>query len=65
MIEFELPPRFSIVRRIGEGGMGVVYEAFDCERDTAVAIKVLHRTSADALLLFKREFRAVQDSEPP
>ncbi|MGO8998964.1 MAG: serine/threonine-protein kinase PknK [Polyangiaceae bacterium] len=65
MIEFELPPRFSIVRRIGEGGMGVVYEAFDRERDTAVAIKVLHRTSADALLLFKREFRAVQDLNHP
>jgi serine/threonine protein kinase len=31
--------RFEIKREIGEGGMGVVYEAFDKKRQTRVAIK--------------------------
>ena len=31
--------RFEIVRKIGEGGMGVVYEAFDRKRNQRIAIK--------------------------
>jgi serine/threonine protein kinase len=31
--------RFEIVRVIGEGGMGVVYEAIDRKRNTRIAIK--------------------------
>jgi len=31
--------RFEIVRKIGEGGMGVVYEAFDRRRNQRIAIK--------------------------
>ena len=31
--------RFEIVREIGEGGMGIVYEAFDRKRDLKIAIK--------------------------
>ena len=29
-----LPPRFATPKRIGSGGMGVVYEAIDVERGT-------------------------------
>ena len=46
--------------------MGVVFEAFDRERNARVALKTLKRLSsrkaeAQALLRFKREFRALQD----
>ncbi len=59
------PPRFEVIRRIGEGGMGVVYEAMDVERGVRVALKtVLHR-DADALARFKHEFRALQDIHHP
>src|SRR5207249_11365200 len=31
--------RFEILRELGEGGMGIVYEAFDHRRKTRIAIK--------------------------
>ncbi|HEY0194999.1 MAG TPA: serine/threonine-protein kinase, partial [Kofleriaceae bacterium] len=56
---FTAPPRFQIVRRIGAGGMGVVYEAIDRDRDLHVALKHLAEPSAATLYLFKREFHAL------
>jgi tetratricopeptide (TPR) repeat protein len=35
--------RYRVHRRIGSGGMGVVYAAYDPELDRQVAIKLLHR----------------------
>jgi tRNA A-37 threonylcarbamoyl transferase component Bud32/tetratricopeptide (TPR) repeat protein len=64
----EAPPqsaRFDIVRRIGKGGMGVVYEAFDRELEARVAIKAVRQTTADTLLRFKNEFRTLADLEHP
>ena len=55
--------RFSITRRLGAGGMGVVYEAIDNELGTRVALKTLQHLDGRALLLFKQEFRAVHDLE--
>src|SRR5262245_26256999 len=63
--EFQGTPRFGITRRLGEGGFGVVYEAFDRERQITVALKTLQRFNADALYLFKREFRALADLSHP
>jgi serine/threonine protein kinase len=57
--------RFQIVRRLGAGGMGVVFEARDLLRGTRVALKVLRRLGPEALLRFKTEFRALQDLQHP
>jgi len=53
--------RFVVKCRLGEGGMGIVYEVDDVERDTRVALKTLRRLDAQGLYRFKREFRALQD----
>ncbi len=51
--------RFEVLRRIGAGAMGVVYEAIDRQHDRRVALKILKRLDADAVLRFKHEFRAL------
>ncbi|MFO0588753.1 MAG: protein kinase [Polyangiaceae bacterium] len=57
--------RFQVLRRLGKGGMGVVYEALDLERNERVALKTLRRLSANAVLRFKTEFRALQHIDHP
>ena len=53
--------RFAVVQRIGAGGMGVVYEAFDRERQERVALKTLREFDGDALYRFKQEFRSLSE----
>ena len=57
--------RFSVSRKIGEGGNGVVYEAYDQELEERVALKVLRRLGGDEILHFKNEFRALQGVQHP
>ncbi len=51
--------RYEIVKLLGSGAMGLVYEVFDPIRGEQVALKTLRGHSPRALALFKREFRAL------
>jgi hypothetical protein len=59
--DFRGTERYTLIRRLGAGGMGVVYEVLDRERSEAVALKTLLRASAAAIYRFKREFRSLAD----
>ena len=62
---FEGTERFRVLRQIGEGGMGVVYEAHDRELDSRVALKTLRTREPRAILRLKNEFRALRDLQHP
>jgi tRNA A-37 threonylcarbamoyl transferase component Bud32 len=57
--------RFVLRRRLGAGGMGVVYEAFDHQLKSRVAIKLLREMDPGSLVRFKQEFRILQGVEHP
>jgi tetratricopeptide (TPR) repeat protein len=63
--EFSGTERFAVVRRIGAGGMGVVYEAHDRQRNESVALKTLPQLRADTLYYLKQEFRALSGVSHP
>ncbi|MCG8416507.1 MAG: AAA family ATPase [Proteobacteria bacterium] len=57
--------RFQLRAKLGEGGMGIVYDAYDRSRSMSVALKTLRRVSAANLYRFKREFRALSGLSHP
>ena len=63
--EFQGTERFAIEGRLGAGAFGVVYRAFDRERDAAVALKTLRRADVEALYRLKQEFRSLQGITHP
>ena len=65
MSAFAGTDRFSIRRRLGSGGSGVVYEAFDDERQALVALKVPHDSGNREISRFKQEFRALAEISHP
>ncbi len=63
--KFQGTDRFELVRRLGAGGMGVVYEAYDRERNVRVALKTLREFDATRLYRFKHEFRGLAETVHP
>jgi eukaryotic-like serine/threonine-protein kinase len=57
--------RFRPLSQLGRGGMGVVWEVYDRERDLRLALKQLQHFSPERLLRFKTEFRALRDLRHP
>jgi hypothetical protein len=57
--------RFRVVRWLGRGATGDVYEAYDRERGAQVAIKALRYMNPHAIARFKHEFRGLQDVHHP
>lgn len=61
-VQRQLPGRFILQRKLGEGGFGSVYLATDQLLQREVAVKVPHRLNADSIevrIRFLRESRAV------
>jgi eukaryotic-like serine/threonine-protein kinase len=56
-----LEGRFQVRRRIGEGAMGVVFEAHDAQRSALVALKTVSRLDAAGVYRLKNEFRSLAD----
>src|SRR4051812_34518047 len=53
--EPDFGPRYRVLGRIGKGGMGEVFRAYDAELKTEVALKVIVDDHEEALARFKRE----------
>jgi tetratricopeptide (TPR) repeat protein len=57
--------RFELVRKLGQGGVGVVFEAVDHHGGGRVALKTVQQLDGRSLYNFKKEFRALEDIHHP
>src|SRR5262245_27752293 len=67
-----LGDRYHLVRLVGSGGMGSVYEGVDIATGSRVAIKLLHASDAaytsgapSSVRRFEREARAIRSIDTP
>jgi eukaryotic-like serine/threonine-protein kinase len=56
---------YRLIRELGRGGMGVVYEAVHISRGHPVALKLLPEVDGSRLYRFKREFRSAAGLSHP
>lgn len=56
---------YELLRELGRGGMGTVYEAVHLRRGDRLALKTLPAVDGSRLHRFKREFRALADVNHP
>lgn len=59
-----LEERYGLVKLIGQGEMGTVFQARDLDQERSVAIKLMHRSLADDpefVKRFKREMKITRD----
>jgi len=57
--------RYKIMRKLGQGGMGAVYEAFDTTLDTKVAVKTNFNPAQDSVEQFLHEARLLASLKHP
>jgi len=57
--------RYEVVRRLGSGGLGLVYEVLDRQRQIHVALKTFLPHDTTGLLRLKHEFRVLRDLQHP
>ncbi len=65
MSEPLLSSRFTLLRKLGSGGFGAVFEVQDRAREQRVALKKLVRVDPAAIYRFKQEFRALAEVRHP
>jgi tetratricopeptide (TPR) repeat protein len=56
---------YRLLRRIGAGGMGTVFEADDSRSGQRLALKVLHKRGLGGLKRLKQEFRSLAGIQHP
>jgi hypothetical protein len=64
-VPYVLLGKFRFERRIGAGGMGVVYQALDLTLNRAVAVKTLPRISPHFSVVLRREARTMASVSHP
>jgi protein kinase-like protein/GAF domain-containing protein len=64
-VPYVLPGKFRFERRIGSGGMGVVYRAVDLALGRSIAVKTLRHVSPEDAMRLRREARTAASVSHP